>query len=119
MVKFDSGRCLLTQCRHDFYQTATTVIASYYLKKIDEGRARVDFIPPATVSLDLPTTDNKRYKTEIPLFGSIDATKSTHKIMGTKLELTIAKSNGIGWPVLRSDEERGSDIIQVGRAGNA
>lgn len=95
------------------------MIASYYLKKIDKGRATVEFPSPTIVRLDLPTADHKRYQTELPLFGQIDTAKSTYKIMGTKLELTLAKLNGLGWPVLRSDEERGNDIIQVGRAGKA
>lgn len=112
-------RRVLNSCRHDFYQTPTTVIASYYLKKIDKARAKVEFTSSTTVNLDLPTADNKRYNTELPLFGPIDVSTSTYKIMGTKLELTLAKVDGLGWPVLRSDEERGSDIIQVGRAGRA
>ena len=104
--------------RHDFYQTSTTVIASLYLKKINKDRAKVEFISSVTVSLDLPTTENKRYKAAIPLFGPIDTEKSTYKIMGTKLELTLLKADGIGWPVLRSDQNT-NEIIQVGRAGRA
>ena len=119
MIKFGNPPRVLTECRHDFYQTPTTVIASYYLKKIDKGRARVEFTSPTRVMLDLPTSDNKRYKTDILLFGQIDTTKSTYKILGTKLELTLTKLDGVGWPVFRGDEERGSDIIQVGRAGRA
>lgn len=106
-------------CRHDFYQTTTTVIASLYLKKIDKERARVEFTSPTTVTLDLPTADNRRYATELPLFGRIDTTKSKAKIMGTKLEMTLFKADGLSWPTLRSDEQRTSEIIQVGRAGKA
>ena len=101
-------------CRHDFYQTTTTVIASLYLKKIDKERAKVDFTSPTTVTLDLPTADNKRYAAEFPLFGRIDTTKSKAKIMGTKLEMTLFKADGLSWPTLRSDEQRTSEIIQVG-----
>lgn len=95
------------------------MIASYYLKKIDKARAKVEFTSSTTVALDLPTAENKRYSAEIPLFGRIDTVKSTYKIMSTKLELTLIKAEGLGWPVLRSDEDRGSDIIQVGQAGTA
>ena len=105
--------------RHDFYQTTTTVIASLYLKKIDKERAKVDFTSPTTVTLDLPTADNRRYATELPLFGRVDTTKSKAKIMGTKLELTLSKADGLSWPTLRSDEQRTSEIIQVGRARKA
>ena len=108
----------LTLCnRHDFYQTTSTVIASFYLKKIDKSRARVEFTSPTTISLDLPTADQKRYEKKMPLFGPIDQAKSTFKIMGTKLELTLVKADGAGWPTLRSDEQRTSEIIQVGQAG--
>ncbi len=105
--------------RHDFYQTPTTVIASLFLKKIDKERAKVTFSSETTVTLDLPTADNKRYKTEIPLYEKIDPTQSKHKIMGTKLELILVKSEELSWPTLRSDEQRTSEILQVGRAGRA
>ncbi|KAL2043290.1 hypothetical protein N7G274_003596 [Stereocaulon virgatum] len=103
--------------RHDFYQTPTSVIASLYLKKIDKERAKVDFSSTSAVKLDLPTADNKRYQTDIPLFGRIDPEKSKSKILGTKLELTLIKLDGLSWPTLRSDEQRTSEIIQLGRAG--
>ena len=72
-----------------------------------------------TISLDLPTADQKRYEKELPLFGPINQAKSTYKIMGTKLELTLSKADGVSWPMLRSDEQRSSEIIQVGQAGRA
>jgi hypothetical protein len=106
--------------RHDFYQTPTTVIASFFLKKINKEAAKVDFAP-TEVSLDLVTTDTfpKRYRTVVPLFGPIDQAASTYKIMGTKLEVTFVKADGSSWPVLRSDEQRTGEIIQVGKAGRA
>lgn len=106
--------------RHDFYQTPTTVIASFFLKKINKETAKVDF-GPQELLLDLPTSDNppKRYKATIPLFGPIDTATSKFKIMGTKLEVTFVKSDGASWPTLRSDEQRTGEIIQVGKAGRA
>jgi hypothetical protein len=106
--------------RHDFYQTPTTVIASFFLKKINKEAAVVEF-SPTELSVNLPTTDAtpKRYKAVIPLFAAIDTEKSTYKIMGTKLEVSFVKADGSSWPVLRSDEQRTGEIIQVGRAGRA
>lgn len=103
--------------RHDFYQTPTTVIASLFLKKIIKDSAKITF-SASSVSLDLRTSDNKRYKNEIPLFGAIDTDKSTYKIMGTKLEMTLVKGDRSSWPVLRNDELV-TEIIQVGQAGRA
>ena len=39
--------------------------------------------------------------------------------MGTKVDFTLLKSDGASWPVLRGDEKRTGEIIQVGRAGRA
>ncbi|KAI1822409.1 Pyruvate/Phosphoenolpyruvate kinase-like domain-containing protein [Xylaria intraflava] len=119
-VKTDGGNGeeLLETVRHDFYQTPTTVIASFFLKKIDISRATVKFKPNA-LDLDLPTSEPapKRYKASVPLFGNIDTQKSTFKILGTKLEVSLYKADGASWPVLRSDDQRTGEILQIGRAG--
>ena len=116
--KKPSGEELLETVRHDFYQTPSTVIASFFLKKIDSTKAAVRFEEQALV-LDLPTSDAspKRYKTTVPLYGPIDTDKSAYKILGTKLEVSLYKADGASWPVLRSDERRTGEILQVGRAG--
>jgi CS domain len=95
------------------------VIASFYLKKIDKAKAKVTFSSPTTLELDLPTSDSKRYVATIPLYASVDPKASQSKIMGTKLELTLVKADGSSWPVLRSDQARTGEIIQVGQAGRA
>ena len=110
---------LIMKPRHDFYQTPTTVIASLFLKKVNKEKAKIEFSSPTEIKLDLPTMDNKRYNTIIPLSGQIDTEKSTFKVMGTKLELTLVKLDGAGWPTLRSDEQRTSEIMQIGPAGRA
>ncbi|KAK1757462.1 cysteine and histidine-rich domain-containing protein [Echria macrotheca] len=117
--KNSEGEELLETVRNDFYQTPMSVIASFFLKKIDKATAKVEFQPQQLV-LDLPTTDApvpKRYKTEVPLFGPIDTEKSSFKILGTKLEVTLVKGDGSSWPVLRSDDRPTGEILQVGRAG--
>jgi hypothetical protein len=97
------------------------VIASFFLKKIDKEAAKVEFQEQALV-LDLPTTDTpvpKRYKAQVPLYGTIDPAKSTFKVLGTKLEVSLAKADGSSWPVLRSDDPITGEILQLGRAGRA
>jgi hypothetical protein len=111
----------LFSLRSDFYQTPTTVIASFFIKKINKDVAKVVFASPTELSLDLPTTDipPKRYKNVVRLFGPIDTEASSYKILGTKLEVTLAKADGSPWPVLRSEDPRTGEIIQVGKAGRA
>ncbi len=106
----------LTEVRNDYYQTATTVIASLYLKKIDKERSKVEFAANS-IDLDLHTADSKHYQTCMTLFAPIKPADSAFKIMGTKLELTLAKADGAGWPVLRADDPQTGSIIQAGRAG--
>lgn len=105
--------------RNDFYQTSTSVIASFYLKKIDKEKSSVQFSSPNSIDLDLKTSDNKRYATQIELYAPIDTEKSAFKIMGTKLEFTLVKADGRGWPVLKADDPHSGEIIQAGRAGHA
>ncbi|PYH87161.1 chord-domain-containing protein [Aspergillus uvarum CBS 121591] len=104
--------------RNDFYQTPSSVNVSLYLKKIDKENAKVQFTA-TSLELDLPTTDNKRYKDTYQLFAPIDPEKSQFRVMGTKLELTLIKADGTSWPVLRSDDKWTGERIQVGKAGRA
>ncbi len=97
------------------------MIVSFFLKKIDKEAAKVEF-REQELNLDLPTTDSptpKRYKAQVPLYGTIDTAKSTFKILGTKLEVSLAKADGSSWPVLRSDDRLTGEIFQIGRAGKA
>lgn len=104
--------------RSDFYQTASTVNASLYLKKIDKEKAKVTFTQQS-VDFDLPTTDNKRFTRTYNLFAPIDPDKSQYFVLGSKLELKLAKADGSSWPVLRSDDKWTGERIQIGRAGRA
>jgi len=110
------GEEKLDTVRHDFYQTPTTVIASLYLKKIDKATSTVSFTS-THIELDLLTSDNKRYQTDMPLFGEINPDTSTFKIMGTKLEMELKKTDGSSWPVLKKNDPLTGEILQVGKAG--
>ncbi|KAF5723520.1 zinc-binding protein [Fusarium mundagurra] len=111
---------VVSNVRHDFYQTPVNVIASFFLKKIDKSTAKIE-LQPKQLNLDLTTTDSppKRYTAEVPLYASIDPEKSSYRVLGTKLEFVLAKSDGTSWPVLRGDEALTGEILQVGRAGRA
>ncbi|KAL3470595.1 HSP20-like chaperone [Aspergillus californicus] len=104
--------------RNDFYQTATSVNVSLYLKKIDKENAKVEFTAD-TITFDLPTTDNKRYKDSYELFAPIDPEKSKLRVLGTKLEMTLIKGDGTSWPVLRKDDPWSGERIQIGGAARA
>ncbi|KAK7903068.1 hypothetical protein LTR67_001085 [Exophiala xenobiotica] len=109
---------VLENVRNDFYQTAGSVIVSFYLKKIDKERAKVEFKEGGMeIELDLPTSDGKRFTSLVPLYAEIVPEKSTFKIMGTKLEMELAKKEATGWTTLRNGEKGTGERIQIGRAG--
>ena len=116
--KRQTDRYTLAFYRNDFYQTPTAVNVSLYLKKIDKQRAKVEFAANSII-FDLPTTDNKRYQDTYTLFAPIDAEKSTFRVLGTKLDLSLIKADGTSWPVLRSDDKWTGQRIQIGNAGHA
>jgi hypothetical protein len=82
-----------------------------------KDRSKVEFTSENTVSFDLVTSDNKRYEKVYHLYGSIVPLESTFKILGTKLEMTLKKADGLGWPVLKADDPHTGEIIQAGNAG--
>ncbi|CAK7268443.1 hypothetical protein SEPCBS119000_003061 [Sporothrix epigloea] len=113
------GEEILDTIRHDFYQSATSLTVSFFLKKIDKTKAVIRFTDQG-IDLDLPTTDTpmpKRYKKQISLFGQIDPAASKYSILGTKLEVVLVKATVSSWPVLRSDDRPTGEILQVARAG--
>ncbi len=112
---------LLDTVRFDFYQSPTALTVSFFLKNIDKTQAAVAFSAQG-IDLDLPTTDKppatrKRLRQHVPLYSVIDPAKSRYTIMGTKLEVVLAKATVSSWPVLRSDDRPTGEILQVGRAG--
>lgn len=106
------------QNSHDFYQTPSNVIASIFLRGIEKAESSVTF-DEKHIWLDLRTVDKKHYVDSFPTFGVIDPSRSQYNVMKTKLELTLAKTDGAGWPVLRADERHAGEIIQTGSAGVA
>ena len=95
------------------------MIASFFLKKIVKDKSTIKF-GDNRIDLDLVTSDSppKRYAAEVPLFSPIDPEKSTYKILGTKLEVTLVKADATSWPVLRSDDAHSGEILQIGKAGS-
>lgn len=109
---------LLDDVRNDFYQTSNSLIVSFYLKKIDKDKAKVEFLTDGSgVDLDLPTTDGKRFKRQVETWKEIVPEKCEKKILGTKLEMVLFKKDGgLGWPVLAAGGPDTGERIQVGKA---
>ncbi|KAK5074295.1 hypothetical protein LTR64_006560 [Lithohypha guttulata] len=106
----------LQDVRNDFYQTGNTLIVSFYLKKIDKERAKVEFLGDGSgVELDLPTSDGKRFRRKVETWKELVPEKCEKKILGTKLEMVLfKKEGGVGWPVLTKGERTTGERIQIG-----
>ncbi|KAF9915835.1 hypothetical protein BX616_005255 [Lobosporangium transversale] len=93
----------LVQCRHDWYQTQTHVNLSIFAKKVDPKTAVIEF-KEREVNIDLKMPDEKRFKLNLPLFQPIDPSGSSFEVLGTKVEITMKKGNGISWATLEPSE---------------
>lgn len=91
--------------RHDFYQTSTNVTANIYLKGVEKSKSTISFLP-TFVKLDLVTADFKRYEEDLQLHDTIKTSESTYKIMSTKVELVLIKTNCKSWSDLTNNDNQ-------------
>ncbi|EFP90130.1 hypothetical protein PGT21_032913 [Puccinia graminis f. sp. tritici] len=94
------------ESRFDFYQTPTSVIVSIFAKKVDQEKSLIKF-NTSTVDVDLKLPSNKRFRRTFNLFGLIDPDQSTYKILSTKCEMVLIKSDGRSW----SNLEKGDAFV--------
>ncbi|CAG8769502.1 9730_t:CDS:2, partial [Acaulospora colombiana] len=91
----------LIQCRIDHYQTPGQVLATIYAKKCSQADSEITF-EPTRVHINLSLPDSKRFKRTLELFGAIVPEKSTYKVYGTKVDMTLVKSDARSWNLLES-----------------
>lgn len=87
----------LVECRSDHYQTPRQVIVSVFGKAADKELSKVTFEPEA-LHVDLILPSKKRFTKTWNLFGPITPSESSFKILGTKVEIVLAKADGRSWP---------------------
>lgn len=75
------------------------VITSIFGKRADKEKSSVEF-EEWTLKVDLRMPDSKRYTKTFELFGPIDVQKSSYRVLGTKVEITLQKADGRSWPDL-------------------
>jgi len=108
------GKEELVECRFDFYQTPTSVIVSIFAKNVDQDNSVIKF-DEAGVEVNLKLPGNKRFRRKFALFGFIDPNQSTHKILSTKCEMVLIKSDGRSWSNLeKGDAFAGTVTFGVG-----
>ncbi|PPR08088.1 hypothetical protein CVT24_010549 [Panaeolus cyanescens] len=122
-------------CRIDHYQTPGQVHVSVFAKKVDKERSTVEFrdeevrmkaktnsfllaYMTAKISVQLYLPDKKRFTKTLLLFGPIEPSASSFRILGTKVELTLQKKDGRSWTVLeKTDKNLGNISLTFGVGG--
>ncbi|KAJ3063203.1 hypothetical protein HDU98_000959 [Podochytrium sp. JEL0797] len=92
------------ECRKDWYQTPTTVILSIFAKKLDKSSTTVTFTP-TTLSIRATFLDGKHYHADLPLALTILPEESKFVVLGTKMEVSLRKADGLSWPSLEMPAE--------------
>ncbi|KAF7295337.1 Translation initiation factor IF-2 [Mycena indigotica] len=115
--KTDSEAEQLTTCRMDHYQTLDRVQVSIFAKQVDKTRSQVRF-EESQVSVDLYLPGSKRFMKTVELFGPIDPDASSFTFFGTKVELSLKKSDTRSWTLLeRTDKDLGNIAFTFGVGG--
>ncbi|KAI9189115.1 Cochaperone protein [Blastocladiella emersonii ATCC 22665] len=93
-----------TKVRHEWYQTDSHVVVSIFIKKAAKDAVHVDITPRAlSVAVDLPT--GAQYTLELDLAHAVDPAASRHEVLGTKIEISMAKADvGLKWTVLEGED---------------
>ncbi|KAK4058918.1 hypothetical protein OIO90_000364 [Microbotryomycetes sp. JL221] len=89
----------LVDCRTDHYQTPRQVIVSCFGKNADKEKSVVKFDTEA-MHVDLILPGRKRYTKTFSLYGPIRPDESSYRILGTKVEITLAKADARSWPTI-------------------
>ncbi|CCL99326.1 uncharacterized protein FIBRA_01344 [Fibroporia radiculosa] len=106
-----------TDCRIDHYQTPREVHVSVFAKKADEGRSTVK-IEENAIHLDLYLPASKRFRKSLELFGPVDASASSYKFYGTKVEVLLKKQDTRSWAILeKTTKDLGPISLTFGVGG--
>lgn len=112
-------------CRWDWHQTATNVVVAVYAKNYDYKKSFVKLNPiRLIVKLVFPKENNAEFNMDIELRGVVDIEKSSAKMFGTKIEITMQKVQGGQWvkldyPRETPKEESQQETVRKAEEDNA
>ena len=94
-----------SKIRHEWYQNTETITLSLMVKGVPKDKASVDIQSGSlAISFPLPTGSDYDFSLD-PLYARVDPEKSTYKILGTKIEVTLKKAEpGKKWHDLEGTE---------------
>ncbi len=81
-------------CRHDFYQTPTSVIVSVYAKNTQKTNVT---LTDSEMSVHIDFKDGSVFDWNTLLFQPIIPNESSYQVLSTKIEIILKKANGLSW----------------------
>ncbi|KAI9825713.1 MAG: hypothetical protein M1826_006897 [Phylliscum demangeonii] len=94
-----------SKIRHEWYQTAQTVVVTLFVKGLTRDHADVEILE-RSVNLTFPMPDGSHYSFDLdPLLAGIDPHKSKCTVTSTKVEFVLTKAEvGLKWPRLEDTQ---------------
>ncbi|EER41244.1 conserved hypothetical protein [Histoplasma capsulatum H143] len=94
---------VVTNVRHEWYQTHDTVVVTLYAKGVPKEKADID-IQEDSVSVAFPMASGSDFSFNLePLFSLVDSTASKATVMSTKIEIILRKKQpGQKWGALEA-----------------
>ncbi|XP_073436441.1 protein SGT1 homolog isoform X3 [Dendrobates tinctorius] len=94
-----------TKYRHDWYQTESQVIVTVMMKNVQKEDVHIQFAErQLTLNVNLPSEEN--YNLTLFLFHSIVPEQSTFKVLSTKIEIKMKKTEALRWDKLEGQAEQ-------------
>lgn len=84
----------IAKIRHEWYQSSTAITLTIYAKNVSKDQAEIEINADSVhISFPQPQNPSTTYNFSVdPLFALIDPSQSSSKVMGTKVELNLAKA---------------------------
>jgi len=90
--------------RHEWYQTATHVYVSLFVKNVKSEQARFE-IKEKSINVVIKLSETNEFVFDVDLCDKIIPSESTTQILSTKIEIKLKKSNQAKWKTLEDSGE--------------
>ncbi|KAI5802141.1 hypothetical protein FPQ18DRAFT_313071 [Pyronema domesticum] len=100
--------------RHEWYQTNEDVVLTLYVKNVPKDKATID-IHDTSLSISFPLATGTDFIFDLdPFWAAIDVSNSSYKILGTKVEVKLRKSEpGRKWADLEGSHTAPAASVSV------
>merc|ERR1719334_2964653 len=101
-AEYNSQFMPVPKVTHDWYQTETQVVVEVRIKKLKPDECKIE-ISETSLSVTAPLPTGSEYSLELDLAHPIVPAQSGYKVLSTKIEVKLKKSEGVRWAALEGD----------------